>query len=355
MSDQKASTDYINYILRNKKNKLYNEGSLPKVKIAPKSTDYILKTKKRWNINPESIGMLEKLARARYEVSKITEKDVDQWEEVLNQEKTIDMNSETPHVVLDAVEQIIQPIANSVWASSEIEGESIQEKHMPIAIIGQANPNDFDHNLDYQKRFRGTLSIYTAYIRALARNHPLEGGDTINPQFIFDIHKEMFTITYPEIAGKVKAKPNVITVNNEPIVEPLAPELVNEYLDAICKRLNRNFNIAIESGRYSILLSIAEFIVDFLAIHPFADGNGRTARLLSTYLLERGGFHFARFYSLDSIILNRRADYYRALQASQLDWGTPTENQSEWIRFYIEVVYSQYLMAKQSILDKQNQ
>jgi Fic family protein len=92
-------------------------------------------------------------------------------------------------------------------------------------------------------------------------------------------------------------------------------------------------------------------VLDFLAIHPFHDGNGRAARLLSTYLLERSGYHVARFYPLDSVILENRDAYYEALFRAQQRWYQPDEDLTPWIELYTDMVFQQYLRAFQRVKD----
>jgi Fic family protein len=110
-------------------------------------------------------------------------------------------------------------------------------------------------------------------------------------------------------------------------------------------------NASLTSGDPSRFLTTAEFILDFLAIHPFHDGNGRTARLLSTYLLERCGYHFARFYPLDNVILENRDAYYEALFLAQRRWYEADEDLSPWIEFYTDMVFNQYGRALQRVKD----
>ena len=74
------------------------------------------------------------------------------------------------------------------------------------------------------------------------------------------------------------------------------------------------------------------------------------ARLLSTYLLERSGYHFARFYPLDSVILETRGAYYEALFRAQRDWWGAQEDLTPWIEYYVDSVYAQYLRAYQRAL-----
>jgi Fic family protein len=311
--------------------------------IDPPTSERAKTREARWRIAPEIVGMIEKIAKARFEISKLTIDDLDKWE---NFEKTTNSLS-----FIDST-QIIEPLAQTVYASTKIEGEGIHFTDVPIAITGQANPEDIDQSPDYQDRLKGIRNIYGTYLWALAHPFPLEGGCAITTKFIMNLHRKMFIDTKPTIAGELKSKKNFITYNGKTVVEPLPPKRVPEFLEAICNRLTNSFRTADTQGRYSKLLAIAEFIVDFLAIHPFVDGNGRTARLLSTFLLEKSGFHFARFYSLDTIILSRRKEYYDALMNSQRDWLTRNEDLSPWIKFYIEAVYSQMQNALEDLLRK---
>jgi len=101
-----------------------------------------------------------------------------------------------------------------------------------------------------------------------------------------------------------------------------------------------------------MLLAAAEFLCDFLAIHPFQDGNGRTARLLSTFLLERGGYHFTSVYPFDQVVLDTRAEYYEALNMSQRFWHTPQEDLSSWIKYFVGAVFEQWERAHRRIRTK---
>ncbi len=79
--------------------------------------------------------------------------------------------------------------------------------------------------------------------------------------------------------------------------------------------LHARFNATWEDGRIERLLLIAAYVLDFLCIHPFADGNGRMARLLSLLLLYRAGYGVGRFISLERIIEESKESYYETLYA----------------------------------------
>ncbi|MGC4105274.1 MAG: Fic family protein [Thermomicrobiales bacterium] len=89
------------------------------------------------------------------------------------------------------------------------------------------------------------------------------------------------------------------------------------------------------------LLRIGVFIVVFLQIHPFQDGNGRLSRLLTTLLLLQGGYSYTPYSSLERLIERRREAYYLALRQTQGTLGTDDPNWTPWLTFFLEVLHEQ--------------
>lgn len=303
--------------------------------------------KARWALTPELVGMMERICRARFDVQQLLPTIEDDWTEVQAQGKRLTKNGDP--INLASSSDVIESIAQSVYASTKIEGEEVYAKDVPLAIVGRVDPRASAED-DYPLRIKGAQETYKAYIWALSRPTPLAGGGVISSDFIVELHERMFSASKPDVAGKLKSVRNQIAIGERILLRMLPPERAAEFLTRLCDRLNSQFLIADNSGRYSKLMAVGEFIVDFLAIHPFGDGNGRIARLLSTYLLERAGFRFARFYSLDSVILDRHVEYYQVLLDSQRAWYTNREDLSPWIGFYLSCVFSQWLRAHEEIL-----
>ena len=80
------------------------------------------------------------------------------------------------------------------------------------------------------------------------------------------------------------------------------------------------FNEASHNPNINPLLLIVCFILDFLCVHPFDDGNGRMSRLLTLLLLYKRGFDIGRFVSIENMINENKREYYRTLQESSIDW-----------------------------------
>jgi Fic family protein len=82
------------------------------------------------------------------------------------------------------------------------------------------------------------------------------------------------------------------------------------------------------------LLVIPLAVLDFLCIHPFADGNGRTARLLTLLLLYRSGYTVGRYISLERVIEDSRDTYYEALEASSEGWHEGQHDPFPWLEYW---------------------
>ena len=84
------------------------------------------------------------------------------------------------------------------------------------------------------------------------------------------------------------------------------------------------------------ILVIAFFVVSFLAIHPFQDGNGRLSRALTTYLLLKMGYRYVAYSSLEAVIEREKPDYYRSLRQTQTTLNDDAPNWSAWILFFLK-------------------
>jgi Fic family protein len=272
----------------------------------------------RYSLSPYTLGKLEKLARAKFEIGKFHP------DEVI-----------PPSTAL-------WNIAQSVNASSEIEGEEVPASNLELALAAATEPSARRINEELEGRLAAISAIIKAQLWALFE-FPRE---FISYEFVLELHQRMFATTKPHIAGRIKEH-KVSIEGGGYNIKTLPPDKSELFLRRLCDRANDAF----ASADYSKFLITAEFVVDFLAIHPFLDGNGRTARLLSTYLLERSGYHFARFYPVDNVILERRSEYYEALFKAQSRWYMPDEDLSEWVEFYTNAVFNQYSRAFQKVKD----
>jgi Fic family protein len=101
------------------------------------------------------------------------------------------------------------------------------------------------------------------------------------------------------------------------------------------------FSEAMEEKRLHPLLVIAIFMVMFLAIHPFQDGNGRLSRILTTLMLLRTGYTYVSYSSLESVIEQSKEGYYLALRQTQATIRTDDPNWEPWLLFFLRALQQQ--------------
>lgn len=117
-------------------------------------------------------------------------------------------------------------------------------------------------------------------------------------------------------------------------------------------------NEAFEKKIVHPLIIIAIFIVEFLAIHPFQDGNGRLSRIITTWLLLKAGYSYTPYSSLEAIIENNKEQYYLSLRQTQ---GTLQSNKPDWqpwVTFFLKSLKQQkekleYKIEKEKLIFKQ--
>ena len=105
--------------------------------------------------------------------------------------------------------------------------------------------------------------------------------------------------------------------------------------------------------KYHPLLVIGSFLVEFLKIHPFTDGNGRLSRVLTNLLLLQAGYLYIPYVSHEKLVEDNKPDYYIALRRSQKSMGTEKESITDWLEFFLDMVLKQSQMAVE-LLSKEN-
>src|SRR3989344_3832907 len=101
------------------------------------------------------------------------------------------------------------------------------------------------------------------------------------------------------------------------------------------------------------LIIIGNFIVEFLLIHPFTDGNGRLSRILSNLLLLQHGYEYMPYISQEKLIEDNKPEYYVALRQSQKTFRTETENIVPWLSFFFKIILEQSKHAIQLLSEEE--
>lgn len=110
---------------------------------------------------------------------------------------------------------------------------------------------------------------------------------------------------------------------------------------------------ALAGKTYHPLLVIGYFLVEFLRIHPFQDGNGRLSRILTNFLLLQAGYLYAPYVSHEKLIEDNKPDYYLALRTSQKTFSTEQETILPWLAFFLKIIRIQSQRAVALLSDEQ--
>lgn len=173
----------------------------------------------------------------------------------------------------------------------------------------------------------------------------------VNKNYILQLHN----ILYKEVpqalfGGRFKNFQNYIRgYDNEGniynLFTPLAPYETPKAIELICNQ----YNNALEEENINLLIISLIFILDFLSIHPFNDGNGRMSRLLTNLLLYRLGYSIGKYISLENKINNSKELYYNALYESQKGWHEGNNNPLPFINYMLEIIESSYIELDEKV------
>lgn len=110
---------------------------------------------------------------------------------------------------------------------------------------------------------------------------------------------------------------------------------------------------ALENKTYHPLLTIGNFLVEFLNIHPFIDGNGRISRVLTNFLLLKNGYEYMPYVSHEKLVEDNKPEYYIALRRSQKTIKKEKEDITPWLNFFLDIFLEQSKRAVE-LLSKEN-
>ena len=210
-------------------------------------------------------------------------------------------------------------IVQSVKSSNAIEG--IVTSDARIKEIVNQNSKPLNHNENEIAGYRDALNEIHLHYQDIEFNE-----DTI-----LRLHEIMMSYTGAEDAGKYKVNQNYVIEedkqgNRKVRFKPLDPKETPNAME----QLVLAYNDACNNSNINQLLLIPCVILDFLCIHPFRDGNGRMARLLTLLLLYKNGFDVGKYISFEEQINNSKGNYYEALRLSSIDW---IENEQSYVPF----------------------
>ena len=196
----------------------------------------------------------------------------------------------------------------STEASNRIEGIITTDSRLKKIVRKKTMP---------QSRSEKEIAGYRDVLATIHESH-----DYIPPKttVILQLHRDLYKFSGKSIGGNFKNSDNVIAEerpNGRKIVrfEPVSARETPGAMAALCDA----FQEAMQDAELDPLLLISIFILDFLCIHPFIDGNCCMSRLLTLLLLYRSGYLVGKYISIEKLISDTKETYYEALQASSYD------------------------------------
>lgn len=232
----------------------------------------------------------------------------------------------------DALTQLLD-IARiqSTEASNRIEGIYTSDARLKKIVQDKTMPKTRS-----EKEIAG-------YRDVLATIHESHDFIPPKPTIILQLHRDLYKFSGMSIGGSYKTSDNVIEeedADGNKFVRFL-PVAAWETAEAV-ERLCEAYDVACQNAELDPLLLIPTFILDFLCIHPFNDGNGRMSRLLTLLLLYRAGYIVGKYISIEKLIERSKETYYEVLQQSSDRWHEEENDYVPFVRYLLGVVVAAY-------------
>ncbi|MCX5775019.1 MAG: Fic family protein [Firmicutes bacterium] len=228
----------------------------------------------------------------------------------------------------EILEHLLQSaIIESTISSNRIEGINTSDNRAREILSGSAKPANRSENeiLGYQK--------------CLKKVHKEFESIPISSAEILKLHKLLFSYQESPFAGKYKTDDNVIE-ETDATGKKAVRFVPTSYLEAPMELelLCSAYNDSIRKKDINPLLLIPVFVLDFLCIHPFQDGNGRMSRLLTLLLLYKNGFNIGKYISIEKAVEETKEGYYQALKNSSYDWHSGNNDTAYFGQYLLEIV-----------------
>ncbi|MFN2582469.1 MAG: Fic family protein [Candidatus Dormibacteria bacterium] len=229
----------------------------------------------------------------------------------------------------------LQEIATiqSVASSTRIEGAQLSDEEVRNVLAGV-------HMEGFRARDEQEVRGYRDLLQIIRDNHE---ALTVTESVIKEFHRVLLahSETDAQHRGDYKKQPNDIQKSGAglPVVvfRTAPPAETRWWMERIVAELNA----AWDDASWHPLILISDFVLWFLAIHPFLEGNGRLARALTQFLLLKAGYTYVPFASLERVVEDRQSEYYLSLQHSQLAATTDAADYAEWLWFLLSALDEQ--------------
>ena len=246
----------------------------------------------------------------------------------------------------------------SIEASNKIEGIYTSDERLKALVKDSTRP---------RTRNEREIAGYRDVLNTIHENH-----DYIppKPSIILQLHRDLYKFEGMDIGGRYKTSDNIIeeqdaegnklqsvtpykdglTVdsffyqyglaegNKSVRFRPMPAWETPEAIEKICQ----SYDEALNSENIDALIIIPMFVLDFLCVHPFNDGNGRISRLLTLLLLYRSGYIVGKYISIEKLIEQTKEIYYESLQLSSAGWHENKNDYEPFVKYMLGVIVAAY-------------
>ncbi len=239
-------------------------------------------------------------------------------------------------------------IITSSGASTRIEGARLSDEQVEKLLKG----------LKIQKLTTRDEQEVVGYAELLTNVFDAHKKLELSESVIKHFHSELLKYSEKDIRhrGEYKFCSNRVEARDADgnlmgvLFDPTPPHLVGKEMNELVSDTSRIF----DKKEIHPLIVIGNFIFEFLAIHPFQDGNGRLSRVLTNLLLLKNGYEYMPYVSHEKLVEDNKDGYYIALNKPQKTWKTDAEDISSWLLFFLNILLKQTqiaigLLSKESI------
>lgn len=259
-------------------------------------------------LTPEIVGMLTKIHEFKGEQNLFIEAHADELKELME------------------IARI-----QSTEASNRIEGIFTSDERLKKLVMDKTTP---------KSRAEQEIAGYRDVLNTIHENYDYV---QVKSGIILQLHRDLYRFMGSEAGGYFKTADNVIAEidndgNKKVRFNPVPAWETPDAIEKICEA----FDEASKDENIDPLIVIPMFVLDFLCIHPFNDGNGRMSRLLTLLLLYRSGYIVGKYISIEKMIESSKETYYEALQASSTGWHEEDNDYIPFIVYMLGIVLASY-------------
>jgi Fic family protein len=231
--------------------------------------------------------------------------------------------------VLEAMVRVAK--IQSTGASNRIEGIYTTDKRLDEIVEERTEPRN---------RNEEEIAGYREVLNTIHENY-----DYIVPRsnIVLQLHRDLYMYNSGSVGGKYKNADNIIEEQNELGEKkvrfiPVAAYLTKDTMEQMCNQFVETIN----NESVDPLILIPVFILDFLCVHPFNDGNGRMSRLLTLLLLYQNMYIVGKYISIEMLIEKTKDTYYDTLQISSIGWHENSNDYKPFVKYYLGVLLGAY-------------